>query len=83
MNGEAGSRFSVQDLLTRGIDAFAETQIARYTANDPTPNNRGVNDTTAPAGQPAFSRLANALTNPMTLLLLVVAAGVVWFIARR
>jgi hypothetical protein len=72
-----------QDVLTHGIDAYAETQQARYQANDPTPNNRGNSSRTSPAGQPAFDTLKDTLTNPTNLVLLGVAAILVFVLVKR
>ena len=40
------------ELFTTGIGAVRDVLVARE-SNDPTPNNRGANDVTAPAGTPA------------------------------
>jgi hypothetical protein len=71
-----------QGVLTHGIDAFAETQVARYQANDPTPNNRGNGSTTSRAGQPAFETITDVLTNPTNLVLLGVAAVLVFVLIK-
>lgn len=71
-----------QGVLTHGIDAFAETQQARYQANDPTPNNRGNSSRTSLAGQPAFETIADVLTNPTNLVLLGVAAVLVFVLVK-
>lgn len=76
-----------QGVLTHGIDAFAETQQARYQANDPTPNNRGNGTLTGAAGQPAFGPFAETLvatfTNPLNLALLAVAGFLVYKLVKR
>jgi hypothetical protein len=76
--------FDLQDLLNRGIDAYAETQVARYSANDPTPNSRGANETTAPAGQPAFDGQSSTavMIDSRTVLLLAVVAGLAYWLAK-
>ncbi len=73
----------LQDILTRGISAYAETQIARYDANDPTPRNRGSGDYSGPAGSPAFETLAETLGNPVNLLLLGIAAVLTVVLIKR
>lgn len=72
-----------QDLLSRGIDAYSETQQARYQANDPTPRNRGSGDMSGPAGSPAFQTLADTLSSPTNLVLLGVAAVLVFVLVKR
>lgn len=67
-----------QSVLSQGISAFAETQQVRYQANDPTPRTRGAGDYSGPAGSPAFQTLADTLSNPMNLVLLGVAAVLVF-----
>lgn len=72
-----------QSVLTTGIDAFAETQVARYQANDPTPQNRGTGTTTGPAGQPTRGILGETFSNPTNLILLAVAAVLVVVLVKR
>jgi hypothetical protein len=67
-----------QGVLSTGISAWAETQQIRYQANDPTPRTRGAGDYSGPAGSPAFQTLADTLSNPMNLVLLGVAAVLVF-----
>lgn len=69
------------NVLTHGIDAYAETQRVKYTPNDPTPNNRGTGTITAPAGEPAYGPAAETIaatfSNPLNLVLLAAAAALV------
>lgn len=74
--------FDVQELLTHGISAWAETQQVRYQANDPTPRTRGAGDYSGPAGYPAFQSLAESLANPTSLVLLGVAAVLVFVLVK-
>lgn len=76
-----------QSVLTQGISAAAEVQVARYQANDPTPNQRGNGTVTGRQGQPTYSPLGDTLaatfSNPTNLVLLGVAVGlVVWLVKR-
>lgn len=77
----------IQALLTHGIDAWAETQQVRYQANAPVPQNRGAGDVSAPEGQPAFTPLGDTLrdtaANPVTWVLLGVAAILTVVVLRR
>lgn len=72
-----------QQLLSQGISAYAETQQARYQANDPTPQNRGTSNYSGPAGSPAFETLADTLSNPVNLVMLGVAAVLVFVLVKR
>lgn len=80
--GQGGFWAAAQSLLTHGIDAYAETQQVRYTANDPTFNNRGTSDWSSRAGSPAFATFADALTNPTNLVLLGVVGVLVFALVR-
>jgi hypothetical protein len=75
--------FDLQDLLTRGIDAYAETQQVRYGANDPTPNSRGATQTTAPTGEPAFSNAVDGPGSNTNMLLLLGAAVLVYLLLQK
>lgn len=74
---------AAQQLLSQGIDAYAETQQVRYQANDPTPRSRGNGNISGPAGSPAFETLAETLSNPVNLALLGVAAVLVFVLVKR
>jgi hypothetical protein len=71
----------LQNLFNTGIAAAREVLVARA-SNDPTPNNRGNNDVTAQAGQPAGG-VAAMLGGNSTVLLLLGVGLVVYLIARR
>ena len=73
----------VQELLSQGISAYAETQQVRYQANDPTPRSRGAGDYSGPAGSPAFETLAETFSNPVNLVMLGVAAVLVVVLVKR
>lgn len=73
--------FDLQQLLTFGITAYAETQQARYAANDPTPNARGATQQTAPVGEPAFNPTVAPNASGLdgkTLLIIGVIALLLW-----
>jgi hypothetical protein len=70
----------LQNLFNTGIGAVRRVLVARA-SNDPIPNNRGNNDVTAQAGQPAGG-IAAALGGNSLLLLLGVGV-IVYLIARR
>ena len=72
---------ALQNLFNTGIAAVRDVLVARA-SNDPTPNNRGNNDVTAQAGQPAGGGVVAALGGNSLLLLLGVGL-VVYLIARR
>jgi len=71
-----------QSVLTSGIDAYSETQVARYQANDPTPNQRGNGNVTGAAGQPIFDTFADTLSNPVNLALIGAAIVLVVVLVR-
>lgn len=76
-----------QDVLSQGITAYRDVQTAKYGANEPTPNNRGANNVTQPAGEPAYSPFADTIaatfSNPLNIVLLLVALGGVIYLVRR
>lgn len=78
-----GSSFSVQDLLTRGIDAFAEIQVARYSPNDPRSNVQTPDGQSVPAGAGAYpvSQVVRDYA-PVVMLALGALLLVVW-LARK
>lgn len=76
--------FSIQDLLTHGIDAWAETQQVKYQANSPQGMVRDAQGNwSTPEGQPAFDTLAAVVSNPVNLLLLGAAAVLGIVLLRR
>jgi hypothetical protein len=85
--GSTGFWGAAQELLTTGINAAKEVQVARYQANDPTPQNRGVGFYTGRAGEPNYSPLADTiadtLSNPLNLALLGAAAVLVFLLVKR
>lgn len=75
---------NIQDLLTRGIDAWAETQQVKYQANAPVSYNRDpYGNYSTPEGQPAFDTLTATLSNPVNLMLLGAAAVLGIVLLRR
>lgn len=74
---------AAQGVLSRGIDAYAETQQVRYEANSPVANQRATGDRSSLAGGPAFQTFADVLTNPVNLVLLGVAAVLVFALIKR
>ena len=75
---------AAQGILTEGISAYRDIQQAKYQVNDPTPNNRGNNGITAPAGSYALAdTLVATFTNPLNLVLLLAVGAGIYFLARR
>lgn len=81
MPGE--NRFSVQDLLTRGIDAWSEIQVARYAPNDPRPNTQTASGQSVPAGQSAVPLSQLAKDYAPAVLLALGGLALVFWLARR
>jgi hypothetical protein len=73
-----------QSVLNNGITAYSDIQQAKYQANEPTPNQRGANNVTAPVGSYALSdTLAATFSNPLNLVLIVVAVGGLIYLLRK
>lgn len=73
---------SWDELFSQGIGAVRDVLVARE-SNDPTPNNRGSNDVTAPAGSPAVTGIASVAGGVAPWLLLAGVAVVVYLIVRK
>jgi hypothetical protein len=86
-SGATGFWGAAQELLTTGVNAARDVQVARYQANDPTPRNRGVGNYTGRAGEPNYSPLADTLadtfSNPINIAMLGVAAVLLVLLIKR
>jgi hypothetical protein len=71
----------LQDIFSQGIGAVRDVLVARA-SNDPTPNSRGNNDVTAPAGTPAFGATLGGVS-PSLLLVLAAVGVAVYLLVRK
>lgn len=77
----------VDNLFSRGIDAWKDVEVAKnYAANDPRPATRSADGRSIPQGTDGVGGLANVVAaNPIATSLVIAVIGglIVWLIAKR